>query len=78
MKCIASRAVVGVSGLFRSTLGSGYGAAVARLVVLSGNGQVACQCLSSTLQTFQPIYVKATDAAAPNSKCFPYGPVFAW
>jgi hypothetical protein len=56
MKCVhrLSRSG-GVSGLFRSTLGSGYGAAVARLVVLSGNGQVACQCLSSTLQTFQPV-----------------------
>lgn len=36
--------------------------AVAHLTVLSGNGQAACICFTSTLQAFQPISVKATDA----------------
>ena len=35
--------------------------AVAHLTVQSGNGQVACICVSASLQTFQPISVKATD-----------------
>jgi uncharacterized protein (TIGR03437 family) len=35
--------------------------AVAHLAVQSGNGQVACICLTATLQSFQPISVKATD-----------------
>jgi hypothetical protein len=35
--------------------------AVAHLSVQSGNGQAACQCVSATLQEFQPISVKATD-----------------
>src|ERR1035438_416396 len=35
--------------------------AVTHLIVLAGNGQVACQCSSSTLQSFLPISVKATD-----------------
>jgi uncharacterized protein (TIGR03437 family) len=35
--------------------------AVAHLAVQSGNGQVACLCLTATLQSFQPISVKATD-----------------
>ena len=35
--------------------------AVAKLAVESGNGQVACQCVTATLQMFQPITVKATD-----------------
>ncbi len=34
---------------------------VAHLAVQSGNGQVACSCLNTTLQSFQPISVKATD-----------------
>jgi probable HAF family extracellular repeat protein len=36
--------------------------AVAHLTVQSGNGQAACLCFGATLQEFQPIYVKATDA----------------
>ena len=35
---------------------------VAHLAVQSGNGQAACVCLTATLQAFQPISVKATDA----------------
>jgi len=35
--------------------------AVAHLAVQSGNGQVACICITATLQSFQPISVKATD-----------------
>ena len=35
--------------------------AVAHLSVQSGNGQAACECVSATLQAFQPISVKATD-----------------
>ena len=35
--------------------------AVAHLTVQSGNGQVVCDCITATLQTFQPISVKATD-----------------
>jgi uncharacterized protein (TIGR03437 family) len=35
--------------------------AVAHLAVQSGNGQVACVCLTATLQALQPISVKATD-----------------
>lgn len=35
---------------------------VALLTVQAGNGQVACECLDSSLQTFQPITVKATDS----------------
>ena len=35
--------------------------AVAHLAVQSGNGQVACICITATLQAFQPISVKATD-----------------
>jgi uncharacterized protein (TIGR03437 family) len=35
---------------------------VALLTVQAGNGQVACECLNSSLQTFQPISVKATDS----------------
>lgn len=35
--------------------------AVAHLAVQSGNGQVACICVSASLQKFQPISVKATD-----------------
>jgi uncharacterized protein (TIGR03437 family) len=34
---------------------------VAHLAVQSGNGQVACICITATLQAFQPISVKATD-----------------
>ena len=34
---------------------------VARLAVQSGNGQVACICITATLQALQPISVKATD-----------------
>jgi adhesin/invasin len=37
-------------------------AAVAHLAVAGGNGQVACQCSTSTLPAFQPISVKAMDA----------------
>ena len=36
---------------------------VAHLSVQSGNGQVACICLTATLQAFQPISVKATNAS---------------
>ena len=39
---------------------------VALLQVQAGNGQVACECLDSSLQTFQPISVKATDNTKPN------------
>jgi len=35
---------------------------VALLQAQAGNGQVACECLNSSLQTFQPITVKATDS----------------
>ena len=35
--------------------------AVANLAVLAGNGQAACSCLTATLQSLQPISVKATD-----------------
>jgi uncharacterized protein (TIGR03437 family) len=35
--------------------------AVANLTVQSGNGQVACLCITASLQAFQPISVKATD-----------------
>ena len=38
-------------------------ASVAHLAVQSGNGQVACICITATLQGFQPISVKATDAS---------------
>ena len=34
---------------------------VARVAVQAGNGQAACQCINTVLQTFQPISVKATD-----------------
>jgi hypothetical protein len=34
---------------------------VTHLAVQSGNGQVACLCITATLQSFQPISVKATD-----------------
>lgn len=34
---------------------------IKQLSVYSGNGQAACICLSATLQSFQPISVKATD-----------------
>ena len=34
---------------------------VTKLTVWSGNGQVACVCLSVTLEVFQPIFVRATD-----------------
>lgn len=34
---------------------------VARVSVFAGNGQVACQCSTSTLQSIQPISVQATD-----------------
>jgi uncharacterized protein (TIGR03437 family) len=36
--------------------------AVVHLAVQSGNGQVSCICFTATLQQFQPISVKATDA----------------
>lgn len=42
---------------------SGGTGAVAHLSVQSGNGQVACICITSTLQKFQPIFVKATDSS---------------
>lgn len=35
---------------------------VAYLAVQAGNGQVACQCLATSLESFQPISVKATDS----------------
>jgi uncharacterized protein (TIGR03437 family) len=35
---------------------------VTHLAVQTGNGQVACLCLDTVLQYFQPISVKATDA----------------
>ena len=38
---------------------------VTQLTVQSGNGQVACACLTSTLQTVQPISVKATGTNGP-------------
>jgi len=38
-------------------------AAVAHLAVQSGNGQAACICFTSTLQAFQPIFVRATDVS---------------
>jgi len=37
--------------------------AVHNLTVESGNGEAACDCISATLQVFQPISVKATDAS---------------
>jgi probable HAF family extracellular repeat protein len=50
-------------GLGCTPLSSSTGtSAVANLEVLSGNGQGACLCYGATLQQFQPIYVKATDA----------------
>jgi probable HAF family extracellular repeat protein len=36
--------------------------AVVNLTAQSGNGQAACVCISATLQSFDPISVKATDA----------------
>jgi probable HAF family extracellular repeat protein len=42
--------------------GTQGGGAVSHLTVQSGNGQVACSsCETATLQSFQPISVKATD-----------------
>jgi probable HAF family extracellular repeat protein len=41
--------------------GTQGGTTVAHLTVQSGNGQVACICITASLQSFQPISVKATD-----------------
>jgi uncharacterized protein (TIGR03437 family) len=50
-------------GLSGTHLASAQTSGVAHLAVQSGNGQVACICISASLQVFQPISVKATDAS---------------
>jgi uncharacterized protein (TIGR03437 family) len=51
--------IVALSG---SRLAPAQTSAVAHLSVESGNGQAACNCATATLNSFQPISVKATDA----------------
>jgi uncharacterized protein (TIGR03437 family) len=48
-------------GFSLAQLATAQSSSVAHLAVASGNGQVACICISATLQAFQPISVKATD-----------------
>jgi len=52
----------GMLAFFGAHLMPAQTSAVARLTVQSGNGQVFCQVPSCTLQAWQPISVKATDA----------------
>jgi uncharacterized protein (TIGR03437 family) len=51
--------IVALSG---SRLAPAQTSAVAHLAVQSGNGQAACNCATATLNSFQAISVKATDA----------------
>ena len=61
MPRINTLVLAGLVALSVAHLASAQTANVTRLAVQSGNGQVACICVTATLQGYQPITVKATD-----------------